>query len=366
MPSLASATTSPAPLGAEISADADWVMRATSPDGAIAPYTDDVMVRPYLSHFAAIGLVKASRSTGDPRYSDAAWRWLAWYQSHMDAAGYVTDYDRVSGRLVSTGDMDSTDSYAAMFLVAAYNAHRATGAASRTIGLLPGVVKAIGAIMSTQQPDGLTWAKPTYRAKYLMDQAEAYAGLRAGAWLAASVLSDPTLAERATRAADALKAGVDGLWNPGTGAYDWAVHENGARTPNNWSNLYPDSLSQVWAVAFGLVDSDPSRAQAIVQRFDAAHPRWDQPAATDQFDSASRAVEYWPVAGWAFARVGDEARANEAATRIGAGAVATARAWPFHTMAAGQLISLRTGAFDVIPPPPPPPRRYSWHLFWIF
>lgn len=333
----------------EIRAEADWVTEAILADGAIAHYPDRVKVRPYLSHFAAIGLVHASQVAGEPRYLDAAWRWLTWYQGHMDSAGYVTDYDMVSGRLVSTGDMDSTDSYAAMFLVALYNAHRATGDASRTAALSNGVAKAIGAILSTQQPDGLTWAKPAYRAKYLMDQAETYAGLRAGAWLAANALADSGLANRATAAADGLKAGIDALWNAGTGSFDWTVHENGVRVPTNWANLYPDALSQVWAVAFGLVDSDSARAKAILARFDTTHPQWDQPAAVDQFDSGAHPVEYWPVAGWAFARTGNQARADVAADRITAGARAAGRSWPFHPMAAGQLIFLRAGAVDLFP-----------------
>lgn len=344
----------PAPAAAEagtqaIVTGADRLLQSVMADGAIAQYTDRTKIRPYLGHFAAIGLAEAYRTTRDPRYIEPVWRWLSWYQDHMDGAGYVTDFDQVGGVMVSTGDMDSTDSYAGMFLVAAYRAQQVTGDRARSAGLRAGVAKAVAAIGSTQQPDGLTWAKPSYRAKYLMDQAETYAGLRAGAWLATTVLGDQELAGRATRMADALKAGVDGLWNPGKGAYDWARHENGVQTVTNWGVLYPDALSQVWAVAFGLVDNDRGRAAALLQRFDSTHPSWDQPAAIDVFDLGNHAVEYWPVAGWAFARIGEQGRADAAAASILTGALNANWAWPFHSMAMGQLVFLQAKGDDLFP-----------------
>ena len=44
-------------------------------------------------------------------------------------------------------------------------------------GFSAGIARALGAIEATQDADGLTWAKPGYPVKYLVDQSETYAGL---------------------------------------------------------------------------------------------------------------------------------------------------------------------------------------------
>ena len=88
--------TAPAASVGQVGSDADWILRAQLPDGAIANYVDRQAIWPYLSNFAAIGLARTAQITGEIRYSEAAWRWLRWYQAHQDKSGFVTDY-RVSG-----------------------------------------------------------------------------------------------------------------------------------------------------------------------------------------------------------------------------------------------------------------------------
>ena len=78
--------------------DADWILKSQLPDGAIANYVDRQAVWPYLSNFAAMGLARATGVTGDRKYLNAAWSWLAWYQAHQDAQGFVTDYTVVNGQ----------------------------------------------------------------------------------------------------------------------------------------------------------------------------------------------------------------------------------------------------------------------------
>ncbi len=319
--------------------DAAWVLSAQLPDGAIPHYSDRAAVWPYLSSFGALGLARATQVTGDARYVEASWRWLSWYQAHQDATGFVTDYVVENGAPRSIGDMDSTDSYAGMFLLAARQSWKVTGNTTRLGRLRAGINGAVRAIEATQDADGLTWAKPAWHVKYIMDQAEAFAGLRAAAEMS-QALGNSSLANRANADADRMQAGFDALWNPATRAYDWAVHGNGVRQPTNWSVLYPDALEQVWPVAFGLVKG--SRATQLMARFDAAQPNWDRPAATATFAGGPGPVGYWPVAGWAFDRTGNTNRAAVASTRIRAAALAANRAWPFTTGIAGQLIQLGT------------------------
>ena len=336
---LAAPTTGRATVATDVAAEADWIMSARLPDGAIANYVDRQAVWPYLSNFAAMGLAKASVVTNNTSYVAAAWTWLSWYQAHENAQGFVTDYRMTNGTLTSTNDMDSTDSYAGTFLLAAREAYRATSDLTKLKGLATGIAGAVKAIEATQDVDGLTWAKPAWRVKYLMDQSEAYAGLLAAVDIAKAI-GNNTLSKQSAADATKMKNGVANLWNSGVAAYDWAVHDDGGRQPNDWKVLYSDSLQQAWAVAFGLVDS--ARAPTLVTRFNGAQPNWALPAATALFSSGQALVGYWPAAGLAFDAV-QSTVASTAAASIRAGALAAGRAWPYTTGNAGQLILFQAG-----------------------
>jgi hypothetical protein len=236
--------------------------------------------------------------------------------------------------------MDSTDSYAGLFLVDAEQAYLVSKDISKLRSLTPGISGALRAIEATQDQDGLTWAKPAWHVKYLMDQTEAYAGLRAAARLG-QLLGDSNLTTRASADATKMKTGIDALWNPATGAYDWAVHDTGARTTTAWAYLYSDSLQQAWAVAFGVTDT--SRGAALMSHFTSSHPQWAQPTASDLYSGGTtEAVSYWPMAAIALERSGDHAGAAAATTSIEQAATAANRAWPFTPALAGQLLLLET------------------------
>jgi hypothetical protein len=324
-------------LVGQVRSDANWILEAQLPDGAIANYVDQKAIWPYLSNFAAIGLARTAQLTGEVRYTNAAWQWLRWYQAHQDRNGFVTDYHVTGGSEVSTGEMDSTDAYAGTFLIAVQAAWAVSRDRVALRILEPGVAAAVAAIKATQAADGLTWAKPSWHVKYLMDQAETYAGLRAAA-SAARTLGDRRLETSAASAAARLRSGVGRLWNRRLGAYDWARHGNGARHVTNWAILYPDAMEQAWPVAFGLVEG--ARAKGLMRRFAAAQPHWDLPAQRARFDSGAAPVGYWAVAAWAFTRVGELRRAAVALDRMRANEAAIDRAWPFTPADAGQLLAV--------------------------
>ena len=318
-----------------VRSDADWILSAQLPDGSIANYVDRQAIWPYLSNFAAMGLARATEVTGDARYLDAAWKWLGWYQAHEDTQGFVTDYSVQNGVPVSTGFMDSTDSYAGTYLLAVRAAYRVGKDRAKVTALTNGIRGAVRAIEATQATDGLTWAKPTWKVKYLMDQGETYGGLLAGAELA-TVLGDSTLSQKATSMAGRMKSGVDQLWRSTSSSYDWAVHEDGARTPNNWAFLYSDALQQAWAVAFGITDA--IRGNLLLTTFNTQQPAWAQPAATALFSgNSTQTVGYWPMAGLGFSNL-SSTLASGAVLSIRSAAINANRAWPFTTANAGQLI----------------------------
>jgi len=326
----------PAFDASSLAVEAAWLLATQLEDGALATHPDRTFVNPYLAAFAAVGLADAGRATGDPALAQAAWRVAEWHGSVMSPEGTVTDYDLNTRGLVSTGDADSTDAYAGMFLVELDAAFRAAPDLSRLGAQWPRIRAAIDAIMATQRTDGLTEAKASWPVVYLMNEAEAYAGLQAAIRIGAG-LRDPVLTADAARAATRMRQGVDALWNPTTGAYDWAVHRDGFRQPTNWDQLYPDAVSQVWAVRYGLVP--PARAAALLTRFGQTHPSASDPNALDLVDGRVRPIGYWPGLGLALAAVDPDApRRFLAGTR--AGAAASGHAWPYSVQTAGDSIEL--------------------------
>ena len=369
-----------APAAADVAvvrADADWVLSGQCPDGAITNHPPDGTVQPYLANFAALGLLRAATVTGDVRYSAAAWRWLSWYQSHMDASGFIDDWTNSACRLSDGGVRDSTDAPAGLFLLTLLAAQRGFprggGGAPELPSFSAGITAALRAIEATQDADGLTWAKPGYPVKYLMDQSETYAGLVAAGELG-RVLGSAGIVERAAGDATRMRQGVDGLWDPVAGSYVWAVHADGQRDTAIWSVLAPDALEQVWAVAFGLAGGD--RATRIMDRFRQEQPEWSEPATPARYGTASpgapqgalssRATGYWAVAGWALLQTGSTAESQAAAGSIRAASLAAGRAWPFSSGDAGQLILLESGDAGYLgsvaasgTPSPGPPRTVA-------
>lgn len=334
---IAGVTSVPAgAAGSDPRSEADWILSAQLPNGAIATHADQTFVSPYLAAYAAQGLADATRITGDPRYAAAAWREVDWHASVMDANGYVTDYRIVNGTLVSTGSQDSTDAYAGMFLVALDATYHAAPNVTQLRAIANQVRAAVSAVRSTQRSDGLTGAKPSYMVAYLMNQAEAFAGLTAAVRLAYT-LGDRPLARDAKDAANLIKAGVDQLWNPTTGAYDWASHPDGVHQPTNWAQLYPDAVSQVWAVRFGVTRSD--HASTVLQRFLATHPNASNPNAPDLVNGTVGPTGYWPGLALALRLVDPGAPSRYLAGTRG-WAATTARAWPYSVQIAADSIEL--------------------------
>lgn len=320
--------------------DAKWIVSAQLPDGAIAFYPGGAHIWPYVGNQAASGLARATVVTGDRQFADAAWRQLAWYAGHEGSQGYVTDYTVTNGVESSTGDEDSTDAYAGTFLLAAANTWAAQPDRAKLAALHQGLIGAVSAIESTQDTDGLTWAKPSWHVKYLMDQAETYAGLVAVPAVA-DALGDQALAARAAADAARIRAGVAALWNPQLGAFDWAVHGDGAHQTTNWANLYSDSMEQAWAAGYRITDA--ATATQLADHLSTSHPEWDQPLAPALINGTRSAAGYWPAGGFALLAAGMGPEAAAAVTSIQAAADGSGRAWPFTPADAGNLILLASG-----------------------
>jgi hypothetical protein len=345
--SLVNAESAQADTRSNVRVDASFIQSLQLPDGAILADTARVLVDPYLGGYAAMGLARATRYTGDPQFLRSALRWLTWYQSHMDQAGVVHNYQVVNGVMTMTEEEDSVDATSGIFLMALEEAYLASPAPSRRSmlhGFDLGIHAAVHAIDSLRDSDGMTWAKPTWLVKYLMDNAEAYGGMRAAARLALPLV-DPALLLEASTSAERAQAGMQSLWNPTTQAYDWALHASGYRQVTDWRNLYPDSVEQAWVVAYSV--AGPTRSRQLMARFAQSQPNWDSPTAMATFWDGTpylHTVDFWPIAGWAFQIVGDEPRAVSGASHMREGAALIGWRPPFNSGVEGQMIVLESGA----------------------
>lgn len=271
---------------ADFNATSNWVSQFSLADGALL-YTPQ-QIDPYFSNIGAIGMTK------DRNRMPQVVAWMKWYIGHLNwpdkwgLYGTTYNYTVSNGVETSTNDADSTDSYAATFLTLAWNAWESGDATARSyIGTISYQLDVIGGVLiQTQQSDGLTWAKPDYQIKYLMDNCEGYRGLRDLASLF-NALGDKTKAAYYTNAANAMQNGILAMWLNGT----WAVYKNyyGDYIAPNLGTWYPDASAQVFPVLTGVVNSSdtpgrrnlthPSTERGRAGRISPSIPRIHSPGA---------------------------------------------------------------------------------------
>lgn len=317
--------------------DADWMMGAvvtTGPmAGAFTNYPRSSAINPYQACYGALGLARASEVSGNSSYVQACWGFLDWYAAHLDGNGFAHDWDLVDGTWVE-GGYDSTDAYAAMFLVACRACYQVDPNLPKLQALHPAITEAVAAIKATMQPNGLTWAQASYPAALLEDNCEVNCGLRAAVYLAGVLGGTPSVFSAQALALNTT--GIETMWNASAGWYYWAANAKGPYQACDWAKLSPDTMEQAWAVAFGLAIG--SRAMSLLAQITAHQPNWDKPAGN---------YDMTPI-GWAFYAVDDVPRAQQAAANIRAAAFASNRARPFTFGDCGSLIVLETNGESLV------------------
>jgi hypothetical protein len=312
-------------------ATSQYLSKSLKSDGAIL-YTPQV-IDPYFGNIAAIGMTK------DPNRMPQVVSWMNWYVSHLnwpDKWGmYGTTYNwnvNSNGTEVSTQAADSTDSYAATFLSVVWNAWKSgnAGARSYIAGLSYQLDVIGGVIIQTQQSDGLTWAKPDYQIKYLMDNCEAYRGLRDLASTYQYAFGDTAKAAYYNKAADSMLNGILSMWLNGK----WAVYKDGIGrlAAPNMGTWYADASAQVFPVLMGVVNASDYRAQQSYSALNAAWPNWPSLSFNGQ-DAFP-----WCLIGDGAAAMGDKTRLTTYINSIQSKYVNKGFPWPFYNAEAGWFI----------------------------
>jgi len=154
------------------------------PSGALyMVYPWGKKIVPYFAHLSLQGLARWGLYPAEIR------RYLEWYLAHLEdpdvygLRGTVYDYEVRGEEEVPLHQYDSSDAYAPTFLSLVKLYVQVFGDGGWAKGIGEGLEMVAGAILGTLQKDGLTWARPDWKVKYLMDNCEVFRGLKDLAWI---------------------------------------------------------------------------------------------------------------------------------------------------------------------------------------
>ena len=267
-----------------------WIARTQLSNGALAMTPTNygkVQVNPYFADFAALSLLNQPEL-----YADVVKEYMQWHFDHLNTAaedpsgldGTIFDYTyTVKNGVVTleewitlTPTYDSTDSYAATFLMVVEKYARQTGDTAYVLSHAQDIQRVLNSLFATMD-NGLTYGQPKSKVKMLMDNCEVYGGLRAAASLYRDVLRDEEKSARMDDAADQLIVAMEkDLW---VGKYYApAIHLDGSLyEPFSWAKYYPSAASQTFPIFHGVLDPDSDRAKMLYNeyctRYDWEHHR---------------------------------------------------------------------------------------------
>jgi hypothetical protein len=207
-------------------------------------------------------------------------RYIWWYLDHLNypdkhgLTGSMYDFyldDR--GRQTSTEAYDSVDSYAATFLILLHEYYKRVGNRQLFLSSRKKIEDVAYLLIVLKDHDGLTRALPDRDSKYLMDNCEVYAGLKA--YLALCRALDWPIPRLYSDAARELRQGVwTRFYDAPSGMFHWAV-DSQTEHVSDWNRFYPDAFAQLFPIIYDLLDPASQQAQQIWARFCRQYGRAD-------------------------------------------------------------------------------------------
>ncbi len=233
------------------------------PDGAFAQVSPvgkthaPIWIAPYFANYAALALLSEFDRHKNQEDLKRVGSWLSWCVNNQSAGGYWNDFEGTVDAYATNGKVDAWDSSAALFLLVAGRYQRAGGPLSS--GILAAAERARACIESVTDSDSLTWAKPDYKIKFLMDNVEVCAGLRAATGLLSASEVD-SACEHAARISKKLPV----FWNPAKGFFAYALLPDNSFS-GGLDKPYPHVLAQLFGFAF--VEPHTDAWEALVKAF---------------------------------------------------------------------------------------------------
>ena len=282
-----------------------------------------VKVTPYFADFAALSLLNQA-----DLYADHVKKYMDWHFSHLNTA--QTDHNGVDGTIydynitvrdgvvekeeihIADGknSYDSTDSYAATFLMVLQKYAEKTGDTAYILEHKADIQRVVSALFATMV-DGLTLAKPDYEVKYLMDNCEVYDGMLAGEKLYSQILvpADKSLAATRDKLKDGAREVADRIesemWSDGF-YHPTLDRDSGVCWDFDWSEYYPSATAQTFPIIHGLIAPNSDHARALYDGFCNAYA-WETYDIPDDF--------IWGSNVYTAVLMGDVDRANTYLTR---------------------------------------------------
>jgi hypothetical protein len=225
------------------------------------------LINPYIVSILAMNELEEGRNLPMVK------RFIIWYFGALNngdkdgLTGTIYDF-RVSkkGRLVPTGNYDSVDGYAGSFLHLLRLYYERTGDKTLLVKYWSKIEDIVYLIAYLQDKDGLTRATAKLQAKYLMDNAESYAGVSAFLKLSEALGKGKNQYYEDVRAA--LRTGIqENFYDAKRCNYYWALMGE-ERFISNWTVLYPDAYAHVLLFAY-----DRSLFDGFTERMDAVWGR---------------------------------------------------------------------------------------------
>lgn len=276
-----------------------WIASLQLENGAI-PMTcspdGELTVNPYFADFAALALLDNAE-----KYAVQVKAYMDWHFSRLNTA--QTDYNGVDGTIydytvtvesgritkeTSKQSYDSTDSYAATFLTVLNKYYEKTNDKEYLVSKAADIKRIVNAMLSTMH-NGLTFAKPDYEVKYLMDNCEVFEGITAAINLfEKAICPDDTTCtdtlEALKNAESAMEKAFDrSFWNYFGGYYKPAVTKSGTDALDfSWDNYYPAATSQLFPIICGVIAPDTVRANSLYTQFCASY-EWEKLEIPDTF-----------------------------------------------------------------------------------
>lgn len=271
-----------------IDAETSWIASLQLENGAIPMYASDngtVSVNPYFADIAAMALLDNA-----DKYSENVRLYMEWHFAHLNTS--ESDYNGVDGTIydysveIKDGKIieesitvkdgknsyDSTDSYAATFLILLNKYFSVTGDNEYILMHSNDIIRIIEAMLSTLDR-GLTYAKPDYEVKYLMDNCEVYEGLEASLSIFENILTENVNCNltylKCKYAYELMKQSIEKyLWNEESGNYNSAVFNNGSPAYEfSWNEFYPSATAQLFPVIHGVIPHNSERAISLYESF---------------------------------------------------------------------------------------------------
>ena len=269
--------------------ETQWLASLQLENGAI-PMTysanGQLTMNPYFADFAALALLDNAE-----KYADNVVRYMDWHFAHLNTAeedfngldGTIYDYvitmkdGKIESERVSNPDnadsYDTTDSYAATFLTVVYKYLCKTGHSNYIVAHAEDIERITNVMFSNFQ-NGLTYAKPNHKVKYLMDNCEVYEGAVAATGLfeviAKGDSSYTDTMEKCNDLAITVKENINNkLWNYVGGYYRPGITAYVSIPTKifSWNTYYPQATSQLFPIICGVIDPGCERAKTLYNKF---------------------------------------------------------------------------------------------------